>query len=176
MRRHAPSILSDRKSTRLNSSHLGISYAVFCFSPSYDLYTLSLHDALPIFIKALAFGRDGEERPVLGADGVVGRDHARLAVARELCAIDEIEDRGAGAEVEDHAAPRAFDLVVLAAAGPAQDRRHPIERRDRLRQLRGHEHRLAVLLQPLLGQRDQREHALISFARAGPEGEDAVLV
>src|SRR5205814_15548 len=71
----------DRKSTRLNSSHLGISYAVFCLkkkkkimtsSQSYQIrsssssrlsifsafflpspappgiYTLSLHDALPI--------------------------------------------------------------------------------------------------------------------------------
>src|SRR5262249_57817729 len=93
-----------------------------------------LRGALEI-IQALAFGRDGDERPVLGADGVVGRDHARLAVARELCAIDEIEDRGAGAEVEDHAAPRAFDLVVLAAAGAAQDRPYRIERRDRLRTL-----------------------------------------
>src|SRR5262245_35293259 len=37
---------ADRKSTRLNSSHLGISYAVF--SPTTDTYTLSLHDALPI--------------------------------------------------------------------------------------------------------------------------------
>src|ERR1035441_9025095 len=36
----------DRKSTRLNSSHLGISYAVF----TTEIYTLSLHDALPIFI------------------------------------------------------------------------------------------------------------------------------
>src|SRR5262245_1573468 len=36
----------DRKSTRLNSSHLGISYAVFC---SAHRSTLSLHDALPIF-------------------------------------------------------------------------------------------------------------------------------
>src|ERR1035441_3958300 len=27
---HAPTIPLDRKSTRLNSSHLGISYAVFC--------------------------------------------------------------------------------------------------------------------------------------------------
>src|SRR5262245_520800 len=26
----------DRKSTRLNSSHLGISYAVFCFAPPCD--------------------------------------------------------------------------------------------------------------------------------------------
>ena len=34
----------DRKSTRLNSSHANISYAVFCL----EIYTLSLHDALPI--------------------------------------------------------------------------------------------------------------------------------
>src|SRR5438045_2288246 len=42
--------LEDRKSTRLNSSHLGISYAVFCLYPPAVacLYTLSLHDALPI--------------------------------------------------------------------------------------------------------------------------------
>src|SRR5699024_11198611 len=67
-------ILLDRKSTRLNSSHVSISYAVFClkkkkkrnknlylYPPSIDapffffpapsitdFYTLSLHDALPI--------------------------------------------------------------------------------------------------------------------------------
>src|ERR1039458_6752893 len=41
----------DRKSTRLNSSHLGISYAVFLFNDRAptEIYTLSLHDALPIF-------------------------------------------------------------------------------------------------------------------------------
>src|SRR5947207_2169017 len=40
----------DRKSTRLNSSHTVISYAVFCFTatPSPSIHTLSLHDALPI--------------------------------------------------------------------------------------------------------------------------------
>src|ERR1035438_6700712 len=40
----------DRKSTRLNSSHLGISYAVFCLERAGDteIYTFSLHDALPI--------------------------------------------------------------------------------------------------------------------------------
>src|SRR5262245_20311641 len=41
----------DRKSTRLNSSHLGISYAVFCLkndTSTSEIYTLSLHDALPI--------------------------------------------------------------------------------------------------------------------------------
>src|ERR1039458_10297798 len=82
-------VLRDRKSTRLNSSHLGISYAVFCLKKRYshcrarsvatrtalpagrpprrrwgrshrtatsffndtataEIYTLSLHDALPI--------------------------------------------------------------------------------------------------------------------------------
>src|SRR5437773_359395 len=59
---------SDRKSTRLNSSHITISYAVFCLKKkkleltanynaaliffhhptTTDIYTLSLHDALPI--------------------------------------------------------------------------------------------------------------------------------
>src|SRR5437763_1790751 len=39
----------DRKSTRLNSSHRCISYAVFCVPGSTGLSTLSLHDALPIW-------------------------------------------------------------------------------------------------------------------------------
>src|ERR1035438_9101245 len=52
-------LLTDRKSTRLNSSHLGISYAVFCLktykaillndTATTEIYTLSLHDALPIY-------------------------------------------------------------------------------------------------------------------------------
>src|ERR1039457_988190 len=51
--------LVDRKSTRLNSSHLVISYAVFCLKTyifffndpaTTEIYTLSLHDALPIYL------------------------------------------------------------------------------------------------------------------------------
>src|SRR5690349_7640390 len=62
------SIITDRKSTRLNSSHVEISYAVFCLkkkkknisnvhktpvifftdASTTEIYTLSLHDALPI--------------------------------------------------------------------------------------------------------------------------------
>src|SRR5437879_2555870 len=38
----------DRKSTRLNSSHRCISYAVFCSPATSHVFTLSLHDALPI--------------------------------------------------------------------------------------------------------------------------------
>src|SRR6266702_3837888 len=60
--------LEDRKSTRLNSSHVAISYVVFCLkkknltltvsvfvyffcndAATTEIYTLSLHDALPIF-------------------------------------------------------------------------------------------------------------------------------
>src|SRR5947209_8566184 len=45
-----PSTVEDRKSTRLNSSHANISYAVFCLNvpATTELSTLSLHDALPI--------------------------------------------------------------------------------------------------------------------------------
>src|SRR5439155_298563 len=50
----------DRKSTRLNSSHVAISYAVFCLNDpaTTPTYTLSLHDALPIF--ELEIGVDAE--------------------------------------------------------------------------------------------------------------------
>src|SRR5699024_635239 len=48
----------DRKSTRLNSSHVSISYAVFCFSytQTSEISTLSLHDALPIFVNHCRVG------------------------------------------------------------------------------------------------------------------------
>src|SRR2546422_814814 len=67
---------SDRKSTRLNSSHGYISYAVFCLkkkiillhmcyffffndTATTEIYTLSLHDALPISdSRPLAWSRD----------------------------------------------------------------------------------------------------------------------
>ena len=90
-------------------------------------------------------GACSRQRPVFGADGVVGRDDAGLAVARKLCAIDEIEDRSVAAEVQNEPAPGAFDALVLEAAGAAQDRRDRCERGDRLRQLRLDEYRLAVL-------------------------------
>src|SRR5256885_11620985 len=35
----------DRKSTRLNSSHLVISYAVFCLKKKNNTYHLSLHES-----------------------------------------------------------------------------------------------------------------------------------
>src|SRR5947209_1161007 len=45
---------ADRKSTRLNSSHANISYAVFCLLRPPRFCPLSLHDALPILIQDVA--------------------------------------------------------------------------------------------------------------------------
>src|SRR5207249_2995567 len=50
---HAARLERDRKSTRLNSSHVSISYAVFCLNAptTVETYPLSLHDALPICLR-----------------------------------------------------------------------------------------------------------------------------
>src|SRR5205814_404193 len=72
--------IGDRKSTRLNSSHLGISYAVFCLkapAPS-AIVPLSLHDALPICAGgggAQVFQRELDA-------GACGNDRALLAFRR----------------------------------------------------------------------------------------------
>ena len=120
--------------------------------------------------------RRHDQRPVLGADRVVRRHHAGLAVARDLGAIDEIEDRRAGAEIEDEAAPGAFVDVVLEAAGAAHDRRDVAVGGEALGQGAGDEHRIASAREPRLGERDHLDHALVGFPRARAEGEDAVLV
>src|ERR1035441_10122954 len=44
----------DRKSTRLNSSHLGISYAVFCLKKKVELCKRSLLPRLRIFLASIA--------------------------------------------------------------------------------------------------------------------------
>src|SRR5688572_8193163 len=75
----------DRKSTRLNSSHSQISYAVFCLNATATTgtYTLSLHDALPIFRQGNQ-GNQGRRTRRGGAPrerGTVGRSssgHAEL--------------------------------------------------------------------------------------------------
>src|ERR1035441_3169241 len=50
----------DRKSTRLNSSHLGISYAVFCLKKTIQLEKLGLHQLVESFNKALNHTNLGE--------------------------------------------------------------------------------------------------------------------
>src|SRR5947199_390507 len=63
-------IAPDRKSTRLNSSHLGISYAVFCLTDPArtTFYTLSLHDALPIYLMGVGRPEQIADYVALGID------------------------------------------------------------------------------------------------------------
>src|SRR5690349_14460631 len=88
-------ILKDRKSTRLNSSHVEISYAVFCLqsSPPPELYTPSLHDALPILrqvhlraARARLWHHDGQlapsSAPLLASGRCDHRDSHRGRAAR----------------------------------------------------------------------------------------------
>src|SRR3712207_7590594 len=56
--RHAAGQLGDRKSTRLNSSHANISYAVFCLKKKHPLHMFPslfsfvfLHTSLPLFAR-----------------------------------------------------------------------------------------------------------------------------
>src|SRR5690348_4317467 len=66
----------DRKSTRLNSSHPSISYAVFCLNATAppEIYTLSLHDALPIW--------RGARQPAVGPDAALFSPASSAAGAR----------------------------------------------------------------------------------------------
>ena len=59
---------------------------------------------------------------VLGADGVVGGDHAGLGITVEIGAVDVVEHRLAAAELEDEAAVQALGLVHGDGGEAAQDR------------------------------------------------------
>src|SRR5438309_2225953 len=89
-----PRSIIDRKSTRLNSSHSSISYAVFCLNETSttDISTLSLHDALPICVH-----RRGEGGAVAAAE----IDHPALRRPRERV-VREIA--GGGTVADDVAA------------------------------------------------------------------------
>src|SRR5262245_34067612 len=78
----------DRKSTRLNSSHLGISYAVFCLNEPLppQIYALSLHDALPISDRIFdELGKDATL--LLRNDGIHFTDAGHRAMAAILASV-----------------------------------------------------------------------------------------
>ena len=52
-------------------------------------------------VETAGLGRGHDQRVVLGADRVVGGGDAGLAIAAQLPAINVVEHRRAGAEVED---------------------------------------------------------------------------
>src|SRR5947207_2113807 len=90
--------ISDRKSTRLNSSHTVISYAVFClnYTSTASLSTLSLHDALPILVRVdtrqggLPPLPDGDVRIVPGEVILLQRDHIGRPGLDEAADLGEV--------------------------------------------------------------------------------------
>src|SRR5690606_17943997 len=68
---------ADRKSTRLNSSHVKISYAVFCLLTRPAIHLLSLHDALPIYLDGAAATTRGKQRRLIHQIGQVGTRETR---------------------------------------------------------------------------------------------------
>ena len=127
-------------------------------------------------VELAALRRGHDQRPVLGADGVVRRHHAGLPVARQLRAVDEIRGSRRSCGIRGRSAVHAPSVLssfsahaprmIGATSATARSAAAASRRRTRL----------AAALQPLLGERHHLDHALVGFARVGAEGEDAVLV
>lgn len=126
-------------------------------------------------IEPADFGRRHDQRMVLGADRMVRRGDAGLAITAELGAIDIVEHRRADAKIQDEPLIDAGLGWRSDGAGPAQDRRDLARFGDRSGLSGGDEHRLSVVPQPLLRQRYRGNHALIRLSRSFTAGEDAVL-
>ena len=75
------------------------------------------------FVELARIRRGHDQRPVLGADGMIGRHHALLAVARQLGAIHIVQNRRIGAEIQDLPFHGARHGVLLDGDRAAQDRR-----------------------------------------------------
>src|SRR5439155_1657231 len=136
-------IRSDRKSTRLNSSHVAISYAVFCLNTCNTIiFPLSLHDALPIYLC--------DDRPVVLQQSL--RLHRRVVNGRI-----ELHEPGAFA-------PPHHEHIVVTAEGalPRLGRRdqpiHPIRSEEHTSELQSRGHLVCRLLLEYL-----QHHHLPSF-------------
>ena len=124
-------------------------------------------------VQLARFGRGHDERPILGADGVIGRRNAHLRIARKLGAVDVIQDLCAAAKAQDLALCRAVLRVVFECDRAAQNGRDLSDRCKLGRQLRGRDGFLAAL-DALFRERGHLDHQLIGGAGVFGEGEDAV--
>ncbi len=122
-----------------------------------------LHMRRP-FVQFARFGCRQQQRPVLGADGVIGRRHADLTVALDFSAIHISQDLRRAAKAKYLPLGDAFVTVVGNGACAAQDRRDFGQRRNRLRN-RSCGNGLAVFGETLFGLADHFDHQLVSRAR-----------
>ena len=86
-----------------------------------------LANALPSgpreFVKLANVWRRQNQRPVFGADRVVGGDDAGPALPVQIFAVHEVQNHVAGAKFENQSPPCSFDHTVFLAARSAYDRR-----------------------------------------------------
>lgn len=106
---------------------------------------------------------------------MIGRDHAALAVARDVGPVDIAENRVAGAVLEDHAPVGALVLVETFRHQPAQDRRHVFRRGHLGGQFHAFEHLAPAPPDAFLGQADEIDHALVGFLGRIAKAEYPVL-
>ncbi len=126
------------------------------------------------FLEPARFGRGHDHRPVLGADGMVGRHHAHLAVAHQLRAVHIIEDLRVGAEIQNLALGGACVWILFDRHRAAQDGRD-FRHRGELRWQLGLGQPLALTGEPFFRQGDEFDHPLIGLPGAVAHSEDAVL-
>ena len=93
--------------------------------------------------------------------------HAGAGVARELLAVDEIEDRVAGAEFEDRPPVRAFAVGIAQRCRRRAGSARP-SAADAIGcgQRGGGETTLRLFCSRVFGERDHLDHALVGLARA----------
>ena len=119
-------------------------------------------------------GRREDQRPGLDPDREIRRRDAARGEILEIGRGDEIEDRRRGAEFADHAVIAA--LATVHGDRAAQYRRDGVRRGEALRQRPACRLADPAARHELLRPRHVIDHAVIGFAGARPEGEDAVLV
>ena len=116
-------------------------------------------------VRLAVFRRRDEQGPVLGADGVVRRDDALLAVARSSAPFTKCRISGVARNSSDKPADTR---LRLSSAG----HRHRAGSGQSLKRAAiccgsctRHEHGLAVARDVRFGERDHLDHALVGFAR-----------
>src|SRR5579883_3367568 len=97
-------------------------------------------------LQIASFRRGQNERPRLGADDMVGRQRARPRITRNICSVDEVENRAARAERKYQPPVSAFAESIALAAGAAHDGRDFLKRGDCGWQCCGNKNTLPILL------------------------------
>src|SRR5256886_15915862 len=149
----------DRKSTRLNSSHSQISYAVFCLKKKMDSVDV-VEDEVDYLIQAFerVFPSIRHYRPVRTTTGV------RPTLFKWRRYEDELSRRY---EVIDHSREGADGFITIAGGKLSMYRLMAEETSDAVCQKLGHQAECTTATKPLPGNEADPEPAAVLAARCG---------